>query len=476
MDLSAYLTILRRWSLTLLASAFVAAAAAFLVVSRVPPTYEAEAEVLVGPINTDQNTLRAAQELVQTYAQLVLTAPVLDGVIEDLGLGVDTQVLREVTTATPDSTTRILTIRTQAADPETAAVTSNALASALEELASAGTIVRPEGAITFTNPARANPEPVEPKVSIIVLLAGAAGLVAALALVLLIDYFGNTIGSREDLSNLSQAPFLGAVPAVRGFRPGPAAPLVVEGRPNSRAALAYRLMGTQITAGDPTSGFRSIVVLGAEGREGSGEVAANIAAVLTRAGLRVRLVDCNDEEREVTRLFGITAPYGLGELALGGPESLERLHHMRTPGMDVIPHVLGTDQRIVEHHRARLVLERLLVDVEIVILSTAPLQRSASALLWARVADAAILVARRDKTRRENITFTVESLRLVGTRLLGTVLHGGRSRGPSELPDPENLAGNVADRGAMPVRRPAPAKAVEPRPEANPAQRGGAAE
>lgn len=476
MDLSAYLTIIRRWSLTLLASAFVAAAVAFLVVSRVPPTYEAEAEVLVGPINTDQNTLRAAQELVQTYAQLVLTAPVLDGVIEDLGLGVGTQVLREVTTATPDSTTRLLSIRTQAADPETAAATANALASALEELASAGTIVRPEGEITFTNPARPNLEPVEPKISLIVLLAAAAGLVAALALVLLIDYFGNTISGREDLSNLAQAPFLGAVPAVRGFRPGPVAPLVVEARPSSRAALAYRMMGTQITAGDPASGFRSIVVLGAEGREGSGEVAANLAAVLTRAGRRVRLVDVNDEEREVTRLFSLSAPYGLDELAYGGPEAMDRLHRMRTPGMDVIPHVLGTDQRIIEHQRAQLVLDLLLADVEIVILSTAPLHRSASALLWARVADAAILVARRDKTRRENVTFTVESLRLLGTRLLGTVLHGGRTRGPSELPDPENVAGDAAEHGVTPVRRSAPTKAVEPRPEASPVRRGGTAE
>ncbi len=472
MDLSAYLAVLRRWSLTLLASTLVGGGVAFFAASRIPPTYEGEARVIVGPINTDQNTLDAAGSLAQTYAELVTTETILSPVNQDLGLDLPLAVLRESITARADSTTRILTITVRASSPDTAATMANAVAAVLDELAARGQ-VRPEGEISVVNAAIPNPVPVEPQVSLIVMLAAASGLISALAVVLFIDYFNNTVSGREDLGNITQAPFLGAIAVTRGFRPTPKEPVVVEARPNSRAALAYRLLGSQVTAGDPDSNIRSLAVLGAEDREGAGEVAANLAAVLTRAGRRVRLVDVNDEEREVTRLFGLQATRRLVEL-MRDDADLEEMAYRRS-GIDVIPQI--ADPSVIAHDHARRVLDRLKSDVDLVILSTAPIHRSANALLWARTADAAILVARRDKTKRENVAFTVESLRLIGTRLLGTVLHGAPRRGgSSDLPEPESAGARRQPRASRPDDRPTAVRGSDAGREPEPVRSRGASE
>lgn len=430
MDLSAVLTLLRRWSVTLIASAVVAGAVAFVVASRVPPTYAAEAQILVGPINTDGNTLRAAQDLVQTYGQLVTSDLVIESVIERLDLDETPAVLREAITARAESATRLLVLRALAGDPETAAAIANGAAAALDEVASQGQ-TRPEGEVLVVSVAQPDPAPVQPLISVITVLAAAAGLVAALAVVVLIDYFSDAVSGREDLQRLAQAPFLGSITPSRRFRQRRDRPLIVEAEPDSRAALAYRLIATHISAGVRSGSVRRVVVLGAEGHEGSGEFASNLAAVLVRAGCRVRLVDANDEDREITRLFGLNATLGLGELARGDEAVILRMVARVAPGIEVLPRLPGRDPRLHDDERAPAILDRLMSGTDVVILSTAPIHRSASALFWARDADGAILVATRDRTTRDAVTVSVETLRIIGTPVLGAVLHAS-SRRPTE--------------------------------------------
>ena len=86
MELSGYLAIVRRWWWTLIVAAWIAGLTGYLVASTIPPTYESQVKVLVGPLNTDTDTLRASGLLVQTYAQYVTTREVLTSTIQELGL------------------------------------------------------------------------------------------------------------------------------------------------------------------------------------------------------------------------------------------------------------------------------------------------------------------------------------------------------------------------------------------------------
>ncbi|MDH4143105.1 MAG: Wzz/FepE/Etk N-terminal domain-containing protein, partial [Chloroflexota bacterium] len=192
MEVSGYLAVARRWWWTLLVATWVAAISGYVVASQIPPTYEAKTQLLVGPYNTDTDTLRAAGQLVQTYAELVTTEPLLDSAIAEVGADISSGELATDTRVTANDTTRFLTIRVQNTDPVLARDLANALADEITLLASRGTS-RPEGQLQVVDFAKAPTSPIAPQVSLIVGLAAIAALLGAMVLVMLVEYLSATV-------------------------------------------------------------------------------------------------------------------------------------------------------------------------------------------------------------------------------------------------------------------------------------------
>jgi hypothetical protein len=80
--------------------------------------------------------------------------------------------------------------------------------------------------------------------------------------------------------------------------------------------------------------------------------------------------------------------------------------------------------------RLREIIAQLAGDDGLVVIVGAPIQASPVTLALARAADSVILVARRDRSRREDVAFAAESLRLVGAPVAGVILteRGGLRR------------------------------------------------
>jgi uncharacterized protein involved in exopolysaccharide biosynthesis len=100
-ELTGYFAIVRRWWWTLLVATWIAGLSGYLLASQLPKVYEAEVRLLVGPINTDINTQRAAGQLAQTYAELITSGPVVETVIRDLGLKMDVADLQAAISGGP---------------------------------------------------------------------------------------------------------------------------------------------------------------------------------------------------------------------------------------------------------------------------------------------------------------------------------------------------------------------------------------
>lgn len=426
MDLSTYLAIARRWVMTLIVATGIAAGAGYLVASATPPSYESQVKLLVGPISADANTVRGASELAQTYAQLVTSDEVLAGVVEETGLReLPATILREAIDARADTVTRIITItvRTQRADH--AAALATALANQLQALESEGPAV-PEGELRVIDAAERQDQPVAPQLSFIISLAAGAGLLSALLLVVAVELLSDSIKDRSDLTELTGAPFLGVIGMRERFRPSPARPLLSEALPESNSAVAYRLLASKIPAGSKGQ-VRSLLVVGSQASDGAGEFAANLAAVLTRSGRRTVLVDANEVDGVITRLFSAEELAGLNEWlqwkgALRESDAILDDVIIEHPlGLRVVPHGAAATG-LLDVDGATQLLQRLAKRADALVINAAPIHRSGSTLMWARAVDDTILVAERERTRRENVSFAVESLRIVGASLAGTVL------------------------------------------------------
>lgn len=391
MEISGYAAALRRWWWILLVAIWVAALAGFVVASGLTRVYEAETRLLVGPFNTDLTTQRASGQLALTYAELVTSQPLLESVIDELGLDRDVEDLRSAIIASPNDVTRFLAIRVQDPDPGQAAAIANALAQATDELAS-GTagILRPEGEIQVIDRAVEATTPVAPQVSVIVLMAAGAGLVAALVIVLMLELLSTRIRSAEDLGRVTALPVLATLGRPELTAPDAAA----RPGPSGEAAGAYRILSTRLVRGVRATPTRVLLVQATSANDRADAFAADLAAVLAERSRRVALV--SDTAGEPIR-----TAVGVGS--------------HRDPG-------LGSDDALEA-------CRRLIGSVEVLVVHAPALDVSPAGLVWAPFADAVVVVAARDITERRMAAATAESLRSMGTPIVGAVLLGPAPRG-----------------------------------------------
>jgi capsular polysaccharide biosynthesis protein/Mrp family chromosome partitioning ATPase len=390
----------------LLVAALAAGAAAYVSAARSKPAYNGKAVLLVGPISGEIDTLRAAGQLAQTYAQVAMSRPLLDATEKKLNVpGVSGEI-----TASASEVTRLLTIVARDADPQLASKIANAHAAQLVDFA-----VRRHpraggpGQVQMVDPAEPEAVAVGPSAGLIAILAALAGLGGALGLALLLDRSGQSVSGREDLKALTGVGFLGTIDkgAAKRDRTGRT---VLEAAPTSRAADQYRLLAAKLMAIGPST----MLVLSMEDDEGA--VAANLAAALGASGARVALLDADETE---ARLGGTNghADVTIDDDVLSG----ERLAGRGSgPQLLVRPSKLPSSTGAVEH--ARRLLEDLASGHDLVVVHARPLGRSVSGLVWGRITDGTVLVAQRDRTAGEDLRTALESLELVNAPIIGTVL------------------------------------------------------
>jgi hypothetical protein len=164
------------------------------------------------------------------------------------------------------------------------------------------------------------------------------------------------------------------------------------------------------------------VVVGTGALSTAGQVAANLGAITARGGRQVVIVDADTAEGPITRIFGLNDRAGLtDELATGGQDLTDALEPV-TNTLSIVPRGAAPGEDQLDVSRAKGMLASLSRRADIVIVSTGPLHLSAGALAWTQAGDAVAIVATLDQSRRDDLAYAVESLRLVGANVTGTVL------------------------------------------------------
>jgi capsular polysaccharide biosynthesis protein len=389
----------------------------FLVANRLPAAYEAEARLLVGPLSADKDTLSAAGAQARTYAALATTTPMLAATARRSGLGSSAAAVRsKVRDVTASDITRLISIRVRDREPARAATIANALAGVLKDRAATGP---PVGRLTIVETAAAPRTSVGPSASLIVPLAAVAGLLGAFGIVVLVDSLTTAVRTEGDLAAVSPVAVLGSVNgAHRGDRP-----LVMEAEPHSAAAAGYRLLATKISLSNSERPLRSILVLDAHGGRSSGRLAANLAAALAEDGTRVVVID-GGEQAGVMELFQHEGKASTEKVQRARPLRIGQLtfdrFRLRGPRLIVVQPRKPSEPLYPQ--QAAETIEHLLTGADLVVLTAPPVDGSASSMVWAHAADATLLVAERDHTKREQMGPAVESLRIAEANVIGTVL------------------------------------------------------
>jgi capsular polysaccharide biosynthesis protein/Mrp family chromosome partitioning ATPase len=141
MNFSKILNIVRRfWWLFVLVT-LVASLTTYFAIGSKPTIYEAKTQILVGPSldspSPDLNSLKIGGQLIQTYAELVLSRPFLESVNDKLEQKTNLELLAGMIETRQNPDTRILTIFVRHSDPKQAVAVANAVATTLMEMSPA---------------------------------------------------------------------------------------------------------------------------------------------------------------------------------------------------------------------------------------------------------------------------------------------------------------------------------------------------
>lgn len=398
MEINGLLPILRRWLIVVLIATAMATVVGWRLAASAEETYEAKSLLLVGPLNTDNDTMRASSALSQTYAELATSDAVLNDVAETTGVG--RSELKDGVRATANSATRFLTVRARAEDPEAARDVANAVAVGLVELGRQDAL-RPEGQLRVIDPATAPSSPTS-SAGLIIPLAALAGLLGSATLVLIFEFAGDMAETGEKVSEAAGAPTLTVRRRSRWW-PG-----------SSPHADPLKVVATQVELVAPE--LRSVLVTSASEDDGTAAVALDLAALWAQRRDDLTVLDCTGDRIVVW----------------GAPETDD------APSSEALTEV-----------QARALIDRMAPGHHMVVVVARPPVVSTATLVWARASDVTLLGVRRFQARRTQVRDAASALRAARATVAFALLHDGGPRPESEppwVPDPSSagVPGRVA--------------------------------
>ena len=137
-----YFNFIRRWLWLIVLATISAGLITLFISNQQPAKYEARARLIIGPgidgPNPSENDIQTGGRLMQTYAELATTRPVLQTVIDNLGLDLTPEQLDKLLTIRPTTETQFLTIIVEDSDPIRVTAIANELSQELERRSPTG--------------------------------------------------------------------------------------------------------------------------------------------------------------------------------------------------------------------------------------------------------------------------------------------------------------------------------------------------
>jgi succinoglycan biosynthesis transport protein ExoP len=247
-----------------------------------------------------------------------------------------------------------------------------------------------------------------------------AAVIGALAcgfgLAFLRDRMDKTLQTPEDVMRHLDLPVLGTTTSSRTLKPA----LFAE-----QIAGDYQTIRTNLGLSYDGRLPQKLVVSSAGTREGKTTFAVNLATSLTKSGKKVLLIDGDMRKPDVGQMLNVPKDAGyLQDVLLGGDPS-GIVYVSPASGLHVLaanPRHLADPYELLTSSTAAEQIERLAREYDHVIIDSPPALAFPDALVWAKLADAVVLVGYAGQTTAPDLREARERFVRGRTRVLGAVL------------------------------------------------------
>jgi non-specific protein-tyrosine kinase len=446
----------RKW--LVIACIVIATAVAIAYVVTAQKHYEAEADLLVTPVSS-QDTLLGQLGLiresadptrdVQTASKLVHTTPVAEKTTQKLATGESTsQILNEVR-AEPVAQSNIVAVTANATSPNAAQDLANAFAtsaveqrtealhSQVEALLRSGAAPSdsarleslrnaPDPTVRIETLADLPSKPVSPRPVLSIAGGILAGLVLGLSAAFASRLLDPRVRREDQLRRAFRLPILARIPLERGRRKLPLGP----GQLSRPVIEAYRTLRGTLAASrhDRRHDSRAVLVTGSSPSEGKTTTAINLAAALALSGDHVILIEGDLRRPAVGKALGITAQQGIVDVLLETAKIEDALvtseAYGPTLGFLLADQSGGWTTELFSLPAAQRMIEDAKRLADYVIVDSPPLNDVVDALPLTRAVDDVLVIVRLGRSRIDRITRLAELLATNGVKPAGFAVIG----------------------------------------------------
>ncbi|WP_282020613.1 YveK family protein [Planomicrobium okeanokoites] len=200
--------------LTLLAIIIAGVVSYFLLT----PVYETSTEILVNqnPAETGQlinQNIQTDLQLINTYSGIIKSPAILDQVVEELDLDMNSDQLDNNITVSNADQSQIINIAVQDEDPARAVDIANTTVDVFET--DIQDLMNVDN-VSVLSPAvlKENPEPVSPNPLLNMAIAAVVGLMLGVGIAFLLEYLDTTIKDEQDIEEFLGIPVIGVISPI----------------------------------------------------------------------------------------------------------------------------------------------------------------------------------------------------------------------------------------------------------------------
>ena len=200
---------------------------------------------------------------------------------------------------------------------------------------------------------------------------------------------------------------------------------VMEKAPKSIDAEAYRSLRSNIEYSSFDDEYRAIVVTSSVPGEGKSTTSGNLALSLAQSGNKVLLVDCDMRKPSIHKKFKISNISGTAELLLR-KESFEDVVNCYNENLTIITagKIPPNPSEMLSSRAMTAFIKEMKKEFKYIILDTPPLQAVTDAQVLSTKADGVLLVVRAGSTKKDAVLNSVDLIKKVQGKVIGTVLNG----------------------------------------------------
>jgi capsular exopolysaccharide synthesis family protein len=268
--------------------------------------------------------------------------------------------------------------------------------------------------------------PVSPKMSLNLMIAFFASLLASIGLVFLIEHFDDSVRDDITLKKAGNLEPIGTIPYIKADKQK-RRELITFDAPKSGPAEAFRaVMISIISLLKEEEGSKIILITSAETKEGKSLISSNLAAAFARWGKKTLVIDSDMRHPSLHRTFGIEKEKGLSDYIISKDEPIDAFVR-KTPieGLSIltsgtIPH---SPADLLGSERMKQLIPQLKQEYEIVLIDSPPTLGMADTMLLSSYATAVILAVLVGKTSIDALKRSIDLLRTSDAKILGAVLN-----------------------------------------------------